>query len=279
MKKIRLRTFVILSLVFHVVLITALVVIFLPQRTTIKSSLYPISFGTLPQSKVVNDAKDNSFNLIPVDVSKRADTTKNSQPEKKGTPQAKDNEKPIRKIDHQEENTSVKKSIKNKISVSPESSPKEAETANRDLAFRETDKPTNNAGTGPLSGNAGEEANNQMTAQLTGKDDMNLKRDSGTDSLSRNIELASPDYKVNPKPRYPMLARRKGYEGTILLRVLVLKSGGVGKVELEKSSGYEILDESALKAVKGWVFLPGKKNGQPIPSWVTVPIKFQLNSG
>lgn len=277
MKKIRLRTFVILSLVFHVVLITALVVIFLPQRTTIKSSLYPISFGTLPQGKVVNDAKDNSFNLIPLDVSKRADTTKNSQPEKKETTQANDNEKPIRKIDHQEEKTFVKKSIKNKISVSPESSPKEAETANRNLAYRETDKPTNNAG--PLSGNADEEANNQMTAQLRGKEDMNLKRDSGTDSLSRNIELASPDYKANPKPRYPMLARRKGYEGTILLRVLVLESGGVGKVELEKSSGYEILDESALKAVKEWVFVPGKKNGQPIPSWVTVPIKFRLNSG
>ena len=279
MKKIRLRTFVILSLVFHVVLITALVLIFLPQRTIIKSSLYPISFGTLPQNKVVNDAKDNSFNLIPLGVSKRAHTPKSNQPEKKETPQANDNEKPIRKINHQEEKTSVKKSIKNKISVSRDSSPKEAETAIRNLGFRETDKQTNNAGTRPLSGNADEEVNSQMTTQLRGKENMNLKRDSGTDSLSRNIELAFPDYKVNPKPRYPMLARRKGYEGTILLRVLVLESGGVGKVELEKSSGYEILDESALKAVKEWVFIPGKNNGQPTPSWVTVPIKFQLNSG
>ena len=94
---------------------------------------------------------------------------------------------------------------------------------------------------------------------------MNHKSDPGPDSVNRSIELAFPDYKVNPKPRYPMLARRKGYEGTILLRVFVLESGGVGKVELEKSSGYEILDESAFKAVKDWVFIPGKKDGEPVP--------------
>ena len=148
-------------------------------------------------------------------------------------------------------------------SVSSDSSATETETANNKIAFSDTDK----------------ETNNQRTARLSGNENMNLKRDLGTDSLSRNFERAYPDYKINPKPRYPMLARRKGYEGTILLRVFVLESGGVGKVELEKSSGYEILDESALKAVKEWVFIPGKRDGSPVPSWVTVPIKFQLNSG
>lgn len=101
----------------------------------------------------------------------------------------------------------------------------------------------------------------------------------GDGEPGKGIEVGYPDYKINPKPNYPMIARRNGYEGVVLLRVWVLESGNVGKIEIEKSSGYEMLDNSALKAVKEWVFTPGKRNGAPIPSWVTVPIKFQLRSG
>lgn len=88
-----------------------------------------------------------------------------------------------------------------------------------------------------------------------------------------------PDYKINPKPRYPMIARRSGYEGVVLLRVWVMESGKVGKIELERSSGYEVLDKSAIDTVKDWVFIPGKKNGVSISSWVMVPIRFELSSG
>jgi TonB family protein len=99
---------------------------------------------------------------------------------------------------------------------------------------------------------------------------------SGQDSQNSD-ELAYPDYKINPKPSYPMIARRKGYEGVVLLKVWVLENGKVGKIELQKSSNYEMLDKSAMKAVENWIFIPGKKGGEPVPSWVTVPIKFQLS--
>jgi TonB family protein len=263
MKKIRLRTFIILSLVFHIVLITALVAIFVPKRGILRNVQTPISVGILTQSNGIDKAKDTSLDSIARNVSIRKETPKNNPLEKKGMSQADDNEKTIKKIYHQKENTTPKKHATDIASVSSDSSAIETETVNNKIAFSDTDK----------------ETINQRTARLSGNENMNLKRDFGTESLSRNIERAFPDYKVNPKPRYPMLARRKGYEGTILLRVFVLESGGVGKVELEKSSGYEILDESALKAVKEWVFIPGKKDGEPVPSWVTVPIKFQLNSG
>lgn len=90
---------------------------------------------------------------------------------------------------------------------------------------------------------------------------------------------ARPDYKHNPKPAYPKSARRRGYEGMVLLRVFVLKDGKVGKIELAGPSGYSVLDESALKAVKDWVFIPGRQGGKEISSWVEVPIKYQLDSG
>jgi len=97
------------------------------------------------------------------------------------------------------------------------------------------------------------------------------------DSKSINVS-AYPNYKLNPKPVYPIIARKRGFEGTVLLKVQVLKDGNVGKVNLEKSSNYEILDRSAIEAINKWIFIPGKKNGLPVASWVTVPVKFQLTS-
>jgi TonB family protein len=87
---------------------------------------------------------------------------------------------------------------------------------------------------------------------------------------------ARPKYKENPVPHYPNVARRRGYEGQTLLRVEVLKSGKVGRIEIAASSGFEILDNSALKSVKDWIFVPGTQNGETIDQWVMVPVRFSL---
>ena len=87
---------------------------------------------------------------------------------------------------------------------------------------------------------------------------------------------AQPRYARNPKPAYPQEAKEKGYEGEVILRVEVLPDGRVGQVEVKNSSGYELLDRSALTAVKQWKFIPAKKGETPIPLWVNVPVKFQL---
>ena len=47
-----------------------------------------------------------------------------------------------------------------------------------------------------------------------------------------------PDYQVNPKPPYPLIARRIGAQGEVLLRVLVRQDGSVAAVELAQSSGF-----------------------------------------
>jgi len=87
---------------------------------------------------------------------------------------------------------------------------------------------------------------------------------------------ARPRYAQNPKPTYPQEAREKGYEGEVILRVEVLPNGRVGQIEVKNSSGYELLDRSALTAVRQWKFVPAKKGETPIPLWVNIPIKFQL---
>ncbi len=85
-----------------------------------------------------------------------------------------------------------------------------------------------------------------------------------------------PRYIDNPKPAYPQEAREKGHQGEVVLRVEVLVNGRVGQIEIKKSSGYDLLDHSALTAVKQWRFVPAKKGEVSIPFWVNIPIKFQL---
>ncbi len=88
--------------------------------------------------------------------------------------------------------------------------------------------------------------------------------------------LAIPRQEGNPKPPYPEVARRRGYEGTLRLKVEVLASGKVGRIWVKKSSSYEVLDRSALKTVQNWRFIPAKFGGIPVKSTVIVPVTFQL---
>ena len=87
---------------------------------------------------------------------------------------------------------------------------------------------------------------------------------------------AIPLLKKNPPPVYPKSARRRGYQGKVILKVLVAANGSVKEVELDKSCGYDILDRTALSAVRDWQFKPGIKNGKKIKMWVKVPVRFQL---
>lgn len=90
--------------------------------------------------------------------------------------------------------------------------------------------------------------------------------------------IGPPGYRVNPKPDYPPQAREKGYEGTVVLRVRVLPDGTAGEIVVERSSGHEILDGAAQQAVKAWLFAPATRNGNPVPAWISVPIRFSLTS-
>jgi periplasmic protein TonB len=85
-------------------------------------------------------------------------------------------------------------------------------------------------------------------------------------------------YLNNPKPKYPGIARSRNWEGLVLLRVYVTPDGLCGNLNLYRSSGHNVLDESAMAAVKHWKFIPGKRGGTPIGSWVTVPIEFNLRN-
>lgn len=88
---------------------------------------------------------------------------------------------------------------------------------------------------------------------------------------------ASAAYLKNPAPEYPSLAQRRGWEGTVLLRVHVLASGKPGEIQIQKSSGRQQLDDAALTAVKRWSFVPAKQGDVAQDGWVSVPIDFKIH--
>jgi periplasmic protein TonB len=83
-------------------------------------------------------------------------------------------------------------------------------------------------------------------------------------------------YLKNPRPPYPDLAQRRGWEGEVLLRVRVSPAGRVEDAVLRRSSGRGVLDEAALAAVRGWTFVPARRGTAPIAGSVDVPIVFKL---
>ena len=79
------------------------------------------------------------------------------------------------------------------------------------------------------------------------------------------------------QPEYPPSSRRAGEAGTVQLRCFVKEDGRCTEVTVVKSSGFEKLDEAAVKEVqRNWKFVPGKEDGKPVAAWHTFAVTFRL---
>ena len=79
------------------------------------------------------------------------------------------------------------------------------------------------------------------------------------------------------QPEYPPASRRAGEAGTVQLRCFVQESGKCTEVSVVKSSGFENLDQAAVKEVqRNWRFVPGKEDGKPVAAWHTFAVTFRL---
>ena len=80
-----------------------------------------------------------------------------------------------------------------------------------------------------------------------------------------------------PLPEYPPASRRAGEAGTVTLRAYVGADGRCSQVEVVKSSGFDKLDEAAVREVqRNWRFVPGKEDGKPVAMWHTFAVTFRL---
>jgi protein TonB len=69
---------------------------------------------------------------------------------------------------------------------------------------------------------------------------------------------------------YPETARRRHQEGTVELRFRIAVDGLVEAVEIVRSSGHEILDESATQTIRRAVPYP------KFAGWIRVPLAYRL---
>ena len=89
--------------------------------------------------------------------------------------------------------------------------------------------------------------------------------------------LATPRYRSNPRPEYPVASRRRHEEGEVRLLITVSPEGRPLQVSLAKSSGHPLLDEAAIGAVRRWTFEPARAAQIAVTSEVVVPVRFSLS--
>jgi protein TonB len=144
-----------------------------------------------------------------------------------------------------------------------------------------------------------EEARPEPAAEPLPRQTDTARREAGADISSRPSDLATaalpsgspaeapglrilkaaPRYQLNPKPRYPFLALRRGLEGEVTLLVEVTAAGEVAGVTVKKSSGHKILDDAAVTTVsRKWRFFPARLGGESVPDVVEFSIDFKLSS-
>ena len=90
--------------------------------------------------------------------------------------------------------------------------------------------------------------------------------------------------KQNPRspisqPEYPTMSRRLGEEGTAILLLTVDEDGRVTAATLETSSGFERLDEAAVKEAlrpRLWKFVPGTINGKAAGMQFKFAVRFKI---
>lgn len=74
-----------------------------------------------------------------------------------------------------------------------------------------------------------------------------------TPSVRTIVPIAGTDQ----PPTYPTIARRRRWEGTVVLGIDCDATGVVRRVTVVRSSGHEVLDDAAVAAVRQWRFAAG----------------------
>ena len=89
--------------------------------------------------------------------------------------------------------------------------------------------------------------------------------------------VTSPSVLKEVKPKYTADAMRAKVQGVVVVEAVVREDGTVGQVQIVRSLDPTYgLDQEAVKAVRLWRFLPGKRQGQNVPVLVEIELSFTL---
>ncbi len=87
--------------------------------------------------------------------------------------------------------------------------------------------------------------------------------------------VTPPKLKKKHEPKYSPLARFANWQGTAILGLVVGSDGLPHDIRLVRGLGLG-LDEHAVEAVRGWRFVPGMLEGDPVNVQATVEVNFRM---
>lgn len=94
--------------------------------------------------------------------------------------------------------------------------------------------------------------------------------------MTRRPSLLNPDEAARALERhYPHLLRQAGIGGTVTVWFYIDEDGRVLDTRIQQSSGYEALDDAALRVAGGMRFSPAYNMDQRVAVWVAIPITFE----
>ena len=99
---------------------------------------------------------------------------------------------------------------------------------------------------------------------------------------TKSTFASSATYKIgsakNPHPAYPLIARKKGWEGRVLIQAEIDREGNVSGIKVLESSGFKVLDNASLETLKKWKFTPAKIGNKFVDDTVNIPVKFLITN-
>ena len=87
--------------------------------------------------------------------------------------------------------------------------------------------------------------------------------------------VSAPKELFAPSPDYSEEARKAKFQGAVVLSLVVDALGNPTDIHVVKPLGMG-LDEKAVEKVRTWKFVPGKRNGVPVPVRVLLEVTFRL---
>lgn len=140
------------------------------------------------------------------------------------------------------------------------------------------DHPSNDASTKTISKASSSQTDKHDAMDKHPNHEAQHQQSAADEAGSAPVTMPNPFAKGldNPKPPYPLISRRLNEEGKVVLNVCVSLTGLVENLKLEKTSGYQRLDDIALETVKKWKFIPAKNHDRDINACYLLPVQFIL---
>ncbi len=81
---------------------------------------------------------------------------------------------------------------------------------------------------------------------------------------------------TNEEPTYPSVAARHGWEGTVIVKLLIDENGRVRDPQILELDGHDVFRKAVLEVVNGWRYEPAQHGGRNVDVWTVQPFQFQV---